>query len=60
MPDEADGTLGFADKDIWVSDPSNPETARFQPFTTQDRANAYLAAHQGSAIVSYATALGQA
>ena len=60
VPDEAYGTLWFADKDIWVRDPSNPETARFQPFTTQDRANAYLAAHQGSAIVSYATALGQA
>ncbi|WP_083795768.1 ABC transporter substrate-binding protein [Catenulispora acidiphila] len=60
VPDAAYGTLWFADKDIWVSDPANPATSHLQPFTTQDEANAYLAAHHGSAIVSYAAALAQA
>jgi NitT/TauT family transport system substrate-binding protein len=60
VPDAAYGTLWFADRDIWVSVASNPATSRFLPFTTQGEATAYVAAHPGSAIVSYADALARA
>ena len=60
VPDAATGTRWFADKDVWVSDPSKPADGRLLPFTTESGARAYLAAHPGTTRLSYAAALAAA
>ncbi|MEU6237527.1 ABC transporter substrate-binding protein [Kitasatospora sp. NPDC047058] len=52
VPDAATGTRWFADKDWWVQD-----AAALLPFTTEDGAKAYLAAHPGARQLSYREAL---
>ncbi|MFB7618698.1 ABC transporter substrate-binding protein [Kitasatospora sp. NPDC056181] len=52
VPDAATGTRWFADKDWWVRD-----AAALLPFTTEDGAKAYLAAHPGARQLSYQEAL---
>ncbi len=60
MPDAATGTRWFADKDVWVDDPSKPANDRLLPFTTESGARAYLAAHPGTTRLSYTAALAAA
>ncbi|MGW6916330.1 ABC transporter substrate-binding protein [Kitasatospora sp. NPDC054939] len=55
VPDAATGTRWFADKDHWVQDGE-----RLLPFTTEDGAKAYLAAHPGARGLSYREALAAA
>ena len=57
VPDAATGTRWFADKDVWVSDPSKQANDRLLPFTTESGAHAYLAAHSGTTRLSYTAAL---
>ncbi|MER8183851.1 ABC transporter substrate-binding protein [Kitasatospora sp. NPDC094015] len=52
VPDAATGTRWFADRDQWVQD-----GAALLPFTTEDGARGYLAAHPGARILSYQEAL---
>lgn len=54
------GTRWFADKDVWVLDPAAAATAKLVPFTTPAAAQTYAAAHPGTSVVSYATALADA
>jgi NitT/TauT family transport system substrate-binding protein len=60
VPDTTTGTRWFADKDVWVSDPSKPANDRLLPFTTAPGARAYVTAHPGSTQLSYAAALAAA
>ncbi|WP_271215277.1 ABC transporter substrate-binding protein [Streptosporangium carneum] len=57
VPDAATGTRWFADRSVWVKDPTVARNSRFLPFTTQDGAEAYLDAHPRAEAVSYADAL---
>ncbi|GII90481.1 ABC transporter substrate-binding protein [Sinosporangium siamense] len=57
VPDTATGTRWFADRSIWLTDPSADPTARFLPFTTQDGADAYRKAHPKTEPVAYESAL---
>ncbi|BAJ29125.1 MULTISPECIES: ABC transporter substrate-binding protein [Kitasatospora] len=52
VPDAATGTRWFADQDWWVRDGD-----AFKPFTTEDGARAYLAAHPSAAALTYRQAL---
>ncbi|GAA2838746.1 ABC transporter substrate-binding protein [Kitasatospora paracochleata] len=52
VPDAATGTRWFADRDRWVKDGT-----ALLPFTTEDGATAYLAAHPGAVGLSYQEAL---
>ncbi|MGW2400678.1 ABC transporter substrate-binding protein [Kitasatospora sp. NPDC001664] len=52
VPDAATGTRWFADHDLWVRD-----GAKLLPFTTEDGAKAYLAAHPDARQLSYREAL---
>ena len=54
------GTRWFADKQIWVEDPSAGDARRFQPFATPEAADAYLADHSGAKVVSYDEAVRRA
>ncbi|MEU7875833.1 ABC transporter substrate-binding protein [Dactylosporangium sp. NPDC049140] len=56
VPDTVTGTRWFADRSVWVRDPSAGEQDRFKPFTTADGARSYVDAHPGSAVVSFADA----
>ncbi|MQY02522.1 ABC transporter substrate-binding protein [Actinomadura macrotermitis] len=55
VPDAANGTRWFADKQIWVAD-----GAAFKPFATQEGAQRYLSAHPGAKAVSYDEAVRRA
>ncbi|MEV4457846.1 ABC transporter substrate-binding protein [Microbispora sp. NPDC049633] len=57
VPDAATGTHWFADRSVWVRDPSAGEDERFKPFTTQDGAQAYVREHPRAEIVGYDEAL---
>ncbi|MFC5753986.1 ABC transporter substrate-binding protein [Actinomadura rugatobispora] len=56
-PDAVTGTRWFADKEIWVEDPSAKAEQRFKPFATQEGADKYIAAHSGAKVVPYADAV---
>lgn len=60
VPDAGTGTRWFADKSVWVADPSVPADSRYRPFTTSAGAKSYLAAHAGAHVVSYAAAVAAA
>lgn len=60
VPDTAAGTRWFADKQIWIEDPSAGDARRFQPFATPEAADAYLADHSGAKVVSYDEAVRRA
>ncbi|MEU3556978.1 ABC transporter substrate-binding protein [Streptomyces fragilis] len=55
VPDATTGTLWFADKAVWVRDGE-----RSLPFVAPQTARAYVAAHDGARVISYADALGRA
>ncbi|MFC8431429.1 ABC transporter substrate-binding protein [Streptomyces sp. NPDC057253] len=55
VPDATTGTLWFADKAVWVAD-----GGRLLPFVAPETARAYVTAHGGARIVTYAQALEQA
>ncbi|MGW1779004.1 ABC transporter substrate-binding protein [Streptomyces sp. NPDC002143] len=55
VPDATTGTLWFADKAIWVA-----EGATLLPFVAPATAQAYVDAHGGARVVTYADALGRA
>ncbi|MFI5873964.1 ABC transporter substrate-binding protein [Streptomyces sp. NPDC051445] len=55
VPDATTGTLWFADKAVWVAD---GET--LVPFVAPATAQAYVDAHGGARVVTYADALGRA
>lgn len=57
VPDAATGTHWFADKSVWVRDPSAGDDERFTPFTTHDGAQAYVKEHPKAEIVGYDEAL---
>ena len=58
--DASTGTRWFADKSWWLLDPTAAPNSRYLPFTTQDGARAYAAAHPGDTPIDYPTALAQA
>ncbi|MFD0686843.1 ABC transporter substrate-binding protein [Actinomadura fibrosa] len=60
IPDATTGTRWFADKDVWVEDPSAKAAQRFKPFATQEAADKYVAAHSGAKVVAYAEAVRRA
>jgi NitT/TauT family transport system substrate-binding protein len=60
VPDAATGTRWFADKDVWVEDPSAKADRRFLPFATQEGADRYVAGHSGAKVVPYAEAVRRA
>ncbi|MET7731290.1 ABC transporter substrate-binding protein [Streptomyces sp. NPDC005402] len=55
VPDATTGTLWFADKAVWVADGD-----RLLPFVAPETARAYLSAHGGARVVTYADALERA
>jgi NitT/TauT family transport system substrate-binding protein len=55
VPDATTHTLWFADKSVWVADGE-----QLLPFVTQATAQAYVDAHGGTQVVSYADALRRA
>jgi NitT/TauT family transport system substrate-binding protein len=55
VPDATTGTLWFADKAVWVAD-----GGRLLPFVAPETARAYVSAHGGARIVTYADALERA
>ncbi|MET9911507.1 ABC transporter substrate-binding protein [Streptomyces sp. NPDC006476] len=55
VPDATTGTLWFADKAIWVADGK-----QLLPFVAPETARAYVAAHGGARVVTYADALRRA
>ncbi|MFD8812752.1 ABC transporter substrate-binding protein [Streptomyces sp. NPDC059627] len=55
VPDATTHTLWFADKSVWVADGE-----QLLPFVTQATAQAYVDAHGGAQVVSYADALRRA
>ena len=55
VPDATTGTLWFADKAVWVADGD-----QVLPFVAPETARAYVSAHGGARIVTYAEALEQA
>lgn len=57
VPDTTTGTRWFADKSVWLHDPTAEENARFLPFTTQEGADAYRKAHPEAEPVDYADAV---
>ncbi|TDD69016.1 ABC transporter substrate-binding protein [Actinomadura darangshiensis] len=60
IPDTSAGTRWFADKEIWVEDPSAKPAQRFKPFATPEGADKYVSAHSGSKVVSYDEAVRRA
>ncbi|SDI24683.1 NitT/TauT family transport system substrate-binding protein [Sinosporangium album] len=57
VPDTATGTRWFADRSVWLKDPSADATARFLPFTTQEGADAYRKTHPKTEPIAYESAL---
>ncbi|MEU9324996.1 ABC transporter substrate-binding protein [Streptomyces canus] len=55
VPDATTGTLWFADKAVWVADGDE-----LLPFVAPETAQAYVSAHGGARVVTYAEALEQA
>ncbi|MDH6217690.1 ABC transporter substrate-binding protein [Streptomyces pseudovenezuelae] len=55
VPDATTGTLWFADKAVWVTDGEE-----LLPFVAPATAKAYIAAHGGARVITYADALEQA
>lgn len=55
VPDATTGTLWFADKAVWVADGD-----QLLPFVAPATAKAYVAAHGGARVITYADALGRA
>ncbi|MFK0109254.1 ABC transporter substrate-binding protein [Streptomyces sp. NPDC091217] len=55
VPDATTGTLWFADKAVWVAG-----GGQLLPFVTRATAQAYVGAHAGAQVVSYADALRRA
>jgi NitT/TauT family transport system substrate-binding protein len=55
VPDATTGTLWFADKAVWVAD-----GGRLLPFVAPETARAYVSAHGGARVVTYADALERA
>ncbi|GLZ10429.1 putative nitrate ABC transporter, periplasmic protein [Actinomadura sp. NBRC 104425] len=60
IPDAATATRWFADKDVWVEDPSADKGERFKPFATQEGAQKYVSSHSGAKVVSYDEAVKRA
>ncbi|TDD67059.1 ABC transporter substrate-binding protein [Actinomadura rubrisoli] len=60
IPDATTGTRWFADKDVWVEDPSAGAAKRFVPFATQEAADKYISAHSGAKVVPYGEAVRRA
>ncbi|WP_242614608.1 ABC transporter substrate-binding protein [Actinomadura roseirufa] len=60
IPDATTGTRWFADKDVWVEDPSADAATRFKPFATQEAAEKYVSAHSGAKVVKYDEAVRRA
>ncbi|QXJ25234.1 ABC transporter substrate-binding protein [Actinomadura graeca] len=60
IPDTAAGTRWFADKDVWVEDPSAAAEKRFKPFATREGAEKYVSAHSGAKVVTYDEAVRRA
>jgi sulfonate transport system substrate-binding protein len=60
VPDATTGTRWFADKAVWVADPSAAADSRYQPFTTRSGADAFVHAHPGAHVISYAAAVAAA
>ncbi len=56
VPDATTGTLWFADKAVWVADGDR----LLLPFVTPETAKAYVTAHGGARVITYADALGRA
>ncbi|PZG45436.1 ABC transporter substrate-binding protein, partial [Spongiactinospora gelatinilytica] len=59
VPDTTTGTRWFAGASVWLKDPGAKKDARFLPFTTQEGADAYRAAHPKTRPVSYADAVAE-
>lgn len=57
VPDATTGTRWFADRSLWLRDPSAAPTARLLPFTTQDGADAYRKDHPKTEPLTYEAAL---
>ncbi|MEU6423623.1 ABC transporter substrate-binding protein [Streptomyces spiralis] len=55
VPDATTGTLWFADRAVWVADGD-----QLLPFVAPATAKAYVAAHPGARVITYADALGRA
>ncbi|MET8074836.1 ABC transporter substrate-binding protein [Streptomyces sp. NPDC005303] len=55
VPDATTGTLWFADKAVWVADGE-----KLLPFVAPETARAYVSAHGGARVVTYADALERA
>ncbi|MDH6488114.1 ABC transporter substrate-binding protein [Streptomyces sp. SAI-127] len=55
VPDATTGTLWFADKAVWVADGDE-----LLPFVAPETAQAYVSAHGGARVVTYAEALERA
>ncbi|MFF3202937.1 ABC transporter substrate-binding protein [Streptomyces sp. NPDC002962] len=55
VPDATTGTLWFADQAVWVADGTT-----LLPFVAPATAQAYIDAHGGARVVTYADALGRA
>ncbi|MEU6802123.1 ABC transporter substrate-binding protein [Streptomyces neyagawaensis] len=55
VPDATTGTQWFADKAVWVAD-----GGRLLPFVAPATAKAYVTAHPGARVITYAAALEQA
>ncbi|MFJ6393668.1 ABC transporter substrate-binding protein [Streptomyces sp. NPDC091972] len=55
VPDATTGTLWFADRAVWVADGD-----RLLPFVAPQTARAYISAHAGARVVTYADALERA
>lgn len=55
VPDATTGTLWFADKAVWVADGD-----QVLPFVAPETARAYVSAHGGARVITYAEALEQA
>ncbi|MET7692140.1 ABC transporter substrate-binding protein [Streptomyces sp. NPDC005483] len=55
VPDATTGTLWFADKAVWVADGD-----QLLPFVAPETARAYVLAHGGARVVTYADALERA
>ncbi|MFK4100942.1 ABC transporter substrate-binding protein [Streptomyces sp. NPDC019531] len=55
VPDATTGTLWFADKAVWVAD-----GGQLLPFVAPETAQAYVSAHGGARVITYANALERA
>jgi NitT/TauT family transport system substrate-binding protein len=58
VPDAVTGTRWFADKSVWLLDPTAAPEARLLPFATPDTAQKYRSTHPAATEVSYRDAIG--